>query len=440
MDNSIFYLNELVKSLMSDIEAYQDELRMHAITIPREKLEEAVKYGFPEDIYSYYMNTYYVKNEAAADGVINYIKKDFIPYLQNVSFHLQEAMNVGKGGGAASSVLSDPASSKKKIERLNENLKLISKPTPKTQSDKESSDFKVLTKAWQHLDELLKKQSGAAFINSIPTTWAEAFNDSVTKINENGKGGIEAVYSDIEHAYNVYKLATSDKAKKYGLNNISDMMPFQMFDIADQIPGFLEKMPKIEFWSTFGRYVPLYTDVEARRSFFSTSHGYVNIALTDEDNIKRLTESDWYKSGLIHHEFGHAQDYLRGWRSSQEFKDVFEEFKREVINDNVEEKLKRLINEHRKEGSYTTELQERLGGLSDSIQAALQAQGIERPVAPRGHSIEYFKDESKQMAEFIAHCSENYWSGNDLFQSLCPKSYEKMREVIKRSLFSNPKS
>lgn len=113
MDNSIFYLNELVKSLMSDIEAYQDALRMHAITIPREKLEEAVRYGFPEDIYSYYMNTYYVKNEAAAEGVINFIKKDFIPYLQNVSFHLQEAMNVGPGGASAASVLTNPSSATK---------------------------------------------------------------------------------------------------------------------------------------------------------------------------------------------------------------------------------------------------------------------------------------------------------------------------------------
>lgn len=111
MDNSIFYLNELVKLLMTDIEAYQDALRMHAITIPREKLEEAVRYGFPEDIYSYYMNTYYVKNEAAAEGVINFIKKDFIPYLQNVSFHLQEAMNVGPGGVAETSVFSAPSSS-----------------------------------------------------------------------------------------------------------------------------------------------------------------------------------------------------------------------------------------------------------------------------------------------------------------------------------------
>ena len=110
MDNSIFYLNELVKSLMSDIEVYQDALRMHAITIPREKLEEAVRYGFPEDIYSYYMNTYYVKNEAAAEGVINFIKKDFIPYLQNVSFHLREAMNVGPSGTAESAILTDSTS------------------------------------------------------------------------------------------------------------------------------------------------------------------------------------------------------------------------------------------------------------------------------------------------------------------------------------------
>ncbi len=110
MDNSIFYLNELVKSLMSDIEAYKDALRYHAITAPKDILENALYRGFPEDIYSIYMNSYYVKNEAAAEGVINFIKKDFIPYLQNVSFHLQEAMNVGSGGTAAESVLMNPSS------------------------------------------------------------------------------------------------------------------------------------------------------------------------------------------------------------------------------------------------------------------------------------------------------------------------------------------
>lgn len=113
MDNSIFYLNEQVKTLISDIEAYSDALRMHAITISKEKLEEAVRYGFPEDIYSYYMNAYFVKNEASAEGVINFIQQSFLPYLQNVSFHLQEAMNVGPGGTAAASVLSNPSSTSK---------------------------------------------------------------------------------------------------------------------------------------------------------------------------------------------------------------------------------------------------------------------------------------------------------------------------------------
>ena len=110
MDNSIFFLNKLVKSLMSDVEAYKDALRYHAITAPKDILENALYRGFPEDVYSFYMNSYFVKNEAAAERVINYIEKDFIPYLQNVSFHLQEAMNVGPGGSSATSVLTNPSS------------------------------------------------------------------------------------------------------------------------------------------------------------------------------------------------------------------------------------------------------------------------------------------------------------------------------------------
>ncbi len=127
MDNSIFYLNELVKTLISNIKTYSDALRMHAIKIPKEKLEEAVRYGFPEDKYSYYMNTYYAKNEASAEGVINYIQQDFLPYLQNVSLHLQEAMNVGLGGTAAASVLTNPSSISKPQDAKEKNYKDLEK-------------------------------------------------------------------------------------------------------------------------------------------------------------------------------------------------------------------------------------------------------------------------------------------------------------------------
>ena len=36
-----------------------------------------------------------------------------------------------------------------------------------------------------------------------------------------------------------------------------------------------------------------------------------------------------------------------------------------------------------------------------------------------------------QLAEFIAHCSENYWSGNPYFKQLAPQLYKLMSEYIR---------
>lgn len=108
MDNSIRLLYEMVKKLQSDMEAYSSALRMHAITIPHETLEHAVQHGFPEDIYSYYMDKYYSVNVVAAEGVINYIKQQFVPYLENVSYDLYEAMSEDGDGIASAAVLSNP--------------------------------------------------------------------------------------------------------------------------------------------------------------------------------------------------------------------------------------------------------------------------------------------------------------------------------------------
>jgi hypothetical protein len=107
MDNSIYHLNEIVKQLLSDIEEYSHALLMHVIKMPRETLEKAAESGFPEDVFSYYMSRYYEKNESVSENVIKYINQSFVPYLKNVSFHLEQAMNEGPGGNSTSSVLAD---------------------------------------------------------------------------------------------------------------------------------------------------------------------------------------------------------------------------------------------------------------------------------------------------------------------------------------------
>lgn len=105
MDNSIFYLNELVGQLLASIEGFSIALRKHVIDYPLETMNDALRYGFPEDIYAHYMKEYFSKNEEAAEGVISFIDNKCIPYLKNVSFHLQEAIREGPGSISAASVL-----------------------------------------------------------------------------------------------------------------------------------------------------------------------------------------------------------------------------------------------------------------------------------------------------------------------------------------------
>jgi hypothetical protein len=275
------------------------------------------------------------------------------------------------------------------------------------------------------LEEL--KALKQADLDKIPVAWRRAFNDAIKKINAyDTKEGVLSVYNEIEHAYNIYKLATSKEAIAFGLDKLSDKMPVQIFAIAKKIPNYTDKMATKEFWDSLGRYIPLLT--KGSGAFHSPLYHHVCISMTDKDNIRRLTDSDWFKAGLVHHEFGHAQDHTMKWKGEKDFTDLFASFKAEMAKNDIANKLAEYIK--KKGGVYmlTQDEKEKLGALSDCLQAATPGHAR---IPPMGHDEGYFFDTEKQMAEFIAHMSENYWSENDLFKLLAPETYEKMRELLK---------
>lgn len=304
-----------------------------------------------------------------------------------------------------------------------------------------TSDITPYTEAEKHYKELLNIDNKK--LEGLPASWLNAFNEAVKNINANySKSGIKGVYSDVELAHNIYKLATNEQAKKLGFKNISYKMPHQVFDIADKVPNFLKKIPKKEFWDSFDKYIPLYTNID-KGAYFSPTYNCVVISMTDKDNVNRLKNSDWYKAGLLHHEFGHAYDFNHGWRNDEEFKTLFAEFKDEMKKSNIEQKLSDYIAEIKHPGILTSRFPyisqggrdltndevEKLMALSDSLQAA---NDDHKQIPPGGHDEDYYKSEEKQMAEFIAHMSENYWSGNNLYKKLAPETYKKMCELLKK--------
>ena len=275
------------------------------------------------------------------------------------------------------------------------------------------------------LEEL--KALKQADLDKIPVAWRSTYNEAIKKINAyDTKEGVLSVYNEIEHAYNIYKLATSKEAIAFGLDKISDKMSVQIFAIAKKIPNFTSKMPTKEFWDSLERFIPLLT--KGSGAFHSPTYHHVCISMTDKDNVRRLTDSDWFKSGLIHHEFGHAQDHTMKWKSDKDFLDVFASFKAEMAKDNITTKLAEYIKNKGGVWTLTQDEKEKLIALSDCLQAATPGHVY---ISPGGHSAGYFARPEKQMAEFIAHMSENYWSENDLFKLLAPETYKNMRELLK---------
>lgn len=101
MDNSIATLIRRVDALIDGIKTFRGCLEHHVIIEPKNRLDEAVRCGFPEDICHYYYQGYMIQNIEFVEELLRYIDCTFIPYLENVRFHLSEAVNYGSGGAPA---------------------------------------------------------------------------------------------------------------------------------------------------------------------------------------------------------------------------------------------------------------------------------------------------------------------------------------------------
>ena len=83
--------------MVAVLKTYSGKLKHHIIIEPRSTLEEAVRLGFPTDIAEYYFQSYYSRNELETEIIIKYIEDTCIPYLENVAYHIERAMNLGGG-------------------------------------------------------------------------------------------------------------------------------------------------------------------------------------------------------------------------------------------------------------------------------------------------------------------------------------------------------
>lgn len=192
------------------------------------------------------------------------------------------------------------------------------------------------------------------------------------------------------------------------------------------------------------------------------------------DSHKRIKLSQWYRHSLIYHEFGHAigdqrriidpftcgtvETELSKLRADQitrlrkrekaviiktereyDFKTgTYNEVKKRVeVNQmrakTISEKLDIVYHKiHKKPDSdpiFTRfglskwDIEEQIGSVQDTLKSLITSVGW-------GHTTAYFKSESHRQHEYLAHCFENRFIGNRVFQLYLPDIYAEMVAFI----------
>lgn len=92
MDNSIERLLQSINELILHVEAYKKCLQYQVIYKPKQVLDDALRHGFPEDIYQHYLNAYYNRNAEEAQQILRDIDNRLLSYLERVMGHLRDAL------------------------------------------------------------------------------------------------------------------------------------------------------------------------------------------------------------------------------------------------------------------------------------------------------------------------------------------------------------
>jgi len=176
----------------------------------------------------------------------------------------------------------------------------------------------------------------------------------------------------------------------------------------------------------------------------------------------RNKASDWHRESVVYHEFGHAIDAQRNLYLSPELKGLMAKqtkilrkkkeykvsqsyydynsntYKSESVSvkmlqiEYADKKLKELYSRicrmkpetFTKRGITKEDVYEQIGSTRDAIMSLDIRYGF-------GHSKAYFKIPGMQEKEFIAHCFENTYVGNQVFKKYLPELYDEMVNYIK---------
>lgn len=94
MNVSIYNQIRQLEKMHRILSEYADNLRYHVIVGPESMIDEALYYGLPEEIGSWYKYRYFAQNRTDAENIISYINCFCLPYLESQMVILKETLNV----------------------------------------------------------------------------------------------------------------------------------------------------------------------------------------------------------------------------------------------------------------------------------------------------------------------------------------------------------
>ncbi|MBQ7472027.1 MAG: hypothetical protein IJS97_06335, partial [Prevotella sp.] len=324
-------------------------------------------------------------------------------------------------------------------------------------------DEGAVWKCIDHLNEL----ANATDLKKIQKRWYRAFNKYMEEIRawDIETNGYAGVYTQIEGAYNIYKLSTMPEVAKYGIGKVNDKMPWNLFEVFKEKGIDYRYLPDASFFRQLDDFVPWYDgirqNIDGDFNIYSSAHcsyrvGHVAINKAFFDQTNGRCAGNMYKvQDIFYHEYGHAIDYQRGLSSKKRITALFDKYAAKydaMSEDELREKYWDAIfkiaqrkNPSASEWVIDSEIQEKGIAISDVIQA-MRKDHIE---IDGGHPNNYYLMKDKdgkiiigkdgqpvqnrisQLAEFIAHMNEVYWYGNDVWRLFDEELYEEVRTLMR---------
>jgi 3-methyladenine DNA glycosylase Tag len=249
---------------------------------------------------------------------------------------------------------------------------------------------------------------------------------ATTKLDKNGKNkleifrfnpGIQKVVFPPSHPYT--KIAGAETVRKELKKEKTDFIPKELENYEKELGIKINK----DIFKFLKKETPLYFTKPAGYkkhigAYYLPSANFVKIPIDE-----RRKNSKWYAQAVVHHEFGHAIDFQTQLRKSDKVKTVMNDC-RKLYSLNKSKELYNIAYQGFVDAHLKKEWDnvEKHGAVLDTIASI-------RPSinSAETHSKSYWKKEWNPEAEFIAHISENKFSGNDVFEKLMPDLYKKMK-------------